>query len=153
MWELAHPDGSSIFVRHTLDPKRKKAIVFGPFLFFNTESLQACEGTHGPLNLLRSLNGHDIRAQQVGLSWVIEHTRKGFVPANTDCLVLGDMLIPLTHEGALVADTRINSQAEIEDDEEKMTPWTSRSELWGKVAMRVFNASLIEQMVNPGRPH
>ena len=105
IWELAHPDGTSIFVRHSLDAAGIKSVVFGPFVFITAETLQQYQGTHGPMNLLRALEGKDIRAQQISLDWVTNSARTGFGDIQPDIIVIGELLIPLTTNGSNFADT------------------------------------------------
>jgi len=146
LWELSHPDGSSIFVKQALDTEASSGLVFGPFLFLSAESLAEFQGTHGPMGLLRPLNGALMRAQQVGLAWVVESAREGFEPDNPDCIVLGDVLIPMTATGAIVADIYINKEQE---HGEPSFPWTSIIETHGESLMRFLNAGLVEKMVLP----
>ena len=150
VWELAHPDGSSIFIKHSITGS-EVAYIFGPFLFTTQKELIRQEGTTGPRNLLRALVDGTI-GQQVSLEWVLEHARTGFDPLGTDCIVLGDMLIPCSKNGAVLADASLNHDLN-SPDEDWITPWTNMVDHWGVPAMRIINANLINQMVTPGLIH
>ena len=151
IWELAHLDGSSIFVRHAITDT-DVTYVFGPFLFLTKDEIEQCDGTDGPHNLLRAMEGSKVRAQQVSLKWVVENARKAFKPVDTDCIVLGDLLIPFSESGAVLADTSINQEKKA-DSKDWESPWMALCDQWGVLGLRVMNANLIEQMATPGMTH
>lgn len=153
LWELAHPDGSSIFVRHALTEDMNSATIFGPFLFLSQEDMQKAHKTQGPMNLLRAMGNTPVRGQQISLPWVIEHTSNGFinVTRHSDCIVVGSegMLIPLTRHGAILADTRLNGDQQ-RPPANWITPWTQAAEHWGPNAFRLIIAAFIRALVEPG---
>lgn len=116
VWELAHRDGTSIFIRHTANgpetvdmnantSPEEEGVTFGPFLFSDYEQIKSLQGTMGgPHNLLATIPVKTFRAQQVSLDWIVDHAEVQFGPVQSDCIVLGDMLLPLSEAGAVVAD-------------------------------------------------
>jgi hypothetical protein len=154
VWELAHPDGSSIFVRHSfgLEVQRENPpqMLFGPFLFLSEEAIMAQQGTNGPHNLLRPLGPRQMRSQKVSLDWVKGQLQTCFAPANPDCIVLEDLLIPMSINGAILADVGLNRD---NPKDEWINPWTTMSEHWGGDAMRIINAELVVKMLDPGIPN
>jgi len=156
LWELAHPDGSSIFVRHALTEDMEVATIFGPFLFLSQEDMQKVNKTSGPMNLLRAMGNIPLRGQQISLPWVVEHTTNGFASITkwSDCIVLGSegMLVPLTRNGAILADTRLNGEQQ-RPPAEWITPWTNMAEHWGPAAFRLLIAAFIQALAGPGLPN
>lgn len=151
VWELAHSDGSSIFINYTVKESGVK-YTFGPFLFFTEEQVVEQQGTLGPRNLLKSMVGHQIVAQKVALHWVLKHARTGFEPLGTDCIIIGDMLVPCSTVGAQLADASVNEDKGL-SGEERESPWTSLCESFGVGTMRQVNSQMIEQMASPGTFH
>ena len=135
VWELAHPDGSSIFVRHT--EESEEHIVFGPFLFTTLEELEASEGSLGPHDLLTALSGKNILAQQISKVWVVEHAMLAFDPIMSDCVVVGEQLIPLSEKGARYTDNL---------DQNSDRPWQSLLETYGEEGSRVMVAQMVGLM-------
>lgn len=151
LWELAHPDGSSIFVRQPLDTEGKRALIFGPFLFLDAESLRTTEGTQGPMGLLQSLTSKRTQAQQVNLNWVLKQTRNGFKKTKPDCIVLGDILLPISENGATFADAHINTELQ-NSPIDWIFPWTDVAEGFGPFALRLYTARFIEKIALPENP-
>ncbi len=154
LWELAHPDGSSIFVRHASSEDMETATIFGPFLFLTQEDMQKAHKTSGPMNLLRAMGNIPVRGQQISLPWIVEHTSNGFanVTRHSDCIVIGSegMLVPLTRNGAVFADTRLNGE---QRPNPATTPWTDAAEHWGPNAFRLIIAAFIQALAEPGEPN
>lgn len=140
VWELAYEDGSSIFVQQKIGKGRKKTqVVFGPFL-----SLDEKTYTNPDLfdsDFFRPLKNQPVRIQVINLNWVKSHICAGFPPFNSDCLVLGDTLIPLSQTGAVMVDSKDPSQN-----------WTPLAQHWGNTALRIMSASLIRNLFNPPTP-
>jgi len=159
IWELAHPDGSSIFVQHATkggDGENDAKFTFGPFFFLSFDDLQRHQGTDGPHHLMRVLSTTEMIAQQVSLDWVIEHASNAFEPLGTDCIVVGEMLVPFSEAGAILADTSINNTRGADTDDEGydwITPWTDMCEEWGVRAMRLMNADIIAKLASPTIPN
>lgn len=145
IWELAHPDGSSVFVQHTLKDGSSATFTFGPFFFFSLEDLQRSRESNGPHNLMRALADAELAAQEVPLDWVVENASRAFHPIRTDCIVVGGVLIPFSLSGAALADAALSLGAE-EEPVDKPAPWTGMCSHWGVEAMRFINAGLIAQL-------
>lgn len=151
LWELAHPDGSSIFVRQPLDTEGNRSLIFGPFLFLDADSLRATEGTLGPMGLLKALKSKRTQAQQVNLNWVLKQTRSGFKKTKPDCIVLGDILLPLSENGATFADAQVNTELQ-NAPVDWIFPWTDLAEGFGTFALRLYTARFIEKISIPETP-
>jgi len=148
LWELSFLNGNSIFVDHSYEDENIPKMRYGPFLFVNQDDLMRFQNTHGPHNLLRPMASEKIRAQKVSTQWVREHMLTAFEPYNTDCIVLGEMLIPMTERGAKLIDARL----ELEEGMDTRT-WQTLCEMWGEPAMRTMNVGLVTTMMKPGLPN
>lgn len=153
IWELAHPNGASIFIRHdAVSPDGSRAsFTFGPFLFTSFDEARGYDTTCGPYHLLRPLSGQQVRLQQVRTEWATSATAGGAFcepsnAVNPDCIVVGDLLLPLTHQGALIADQSLAA---------KGTPgyWSYILNQIGIPGLRYLCAQIIRLLVNPGLPH
>ncbi len=158
LWELTHINGSSIFVNHSSAQDMRNPMTFGPFLFPSIEDLRKTQGTQGPMRLLRALNGAPVGVQEVALPWIIENTARGFSggPESglSDCIVFGSggLLLPLSPDGAVFADARLNDKAG-NDSLDWVRPWSRLDDYWGPALMRTLAAKFMENLVDPGEPN
>lgn len=150
IWEMAHMNGSSIFIRHETANAAGTKIdcVFGPFLFGSAAEAQTYDTTHGPYHLLRPMSGQQVRLQQVRAEWAVDAVAGGSFGTivTPDCVVIGDLLLPLTHKGATIADQSLVAQG-------GEATWEYLARILGPVGLRFLSAQFIRQMANPGLPN
>lgn len=156
VWELAHGDGTSIFVRHTAngpetvpangDEDVEEGVTFGPFLYADYSKLAQLQGSvGGPLNLLATVGRKTFRAQQISVDWVIDLAEVKFGAVQTDCVVLDEVLFPLTLKGARVAD---------DYDKNRTTSWTELGEELGEDMLHSLVIDMMNDLLDPqGEAH
>ena len=148
IWELAHEDGSSIFIQQADKTPFKTlgTITFGPFLFPSEDMIEFLKDAGGPRSLLESIPGRTYKSQPISLGWVLEHSLTQFDPVQSDAVVVGDFLLPLSHKGAILADSFA-----WQHDKRRDAPWQQLAGRYGEDTLRIISANIVRGLCDFAR--